>query len=891
MRFYTQNFFLRYGKVAFYLLLIAVGTFVQGSRDANGQTTPTSGAIVIRKIVQTTGSDNTAFAFQGNSLLGSTGFSLRHNEEELFPNLAPGNGYKVTENVSSSWLLVSATCDDDAQSDPRQGIVVTANEIVTCTFVNQKKGRLVVRKVTDPASDTTTIFNFTTSGGLPSSSFTLYNTGSPRTFSNLTPGSGYGLAETVPLGWVLSSATCDNGSPVNNITIHPGQTVTCTFTNTKLGKLVVRKVTSPNPDLTQQTFPFTVGGGLSPETFGLKNGEIQTFTNLPPGAGYSVIEQAVANWELTKTACSNSGEVTNITIQAGETITCTFTNKNNAIGLTLTKRDGDVTVQPGALLTYTLAYANNTLLPALAVVLTEQVPTHTTFVGPSGWSCTPNTQAGATCTYALGTVAGGGSGQVNFIVRVNTPLPAGVAALTNRATIGLPLLTEVDSDSESTPVNAAPDLFITKSDGGNAVVPGGIVPYTLLYGNQGNQAATGVVLTELIPAHTTVDLANSSAGWDCNNTTCQWVVGTLAANTQAEVELAFLVDTGLPAGVTSVVNRATIADDGSNGVDPTPVNNEATITTPLNRTFQIVATKRDTLAIDADGDGIPSPGDTLEYEVMIRNQSSIGASALVFTDTPDPSTTLLPGIQTSQGTVLQGNVATDGAVEVALGNLAGNGAMVTLRFRVLINAALPPALTMISNQGLVRSPDFGQVTTNDPDTVAENDATRTPLQLFAQLRATLTDYLFIDSDQNDVVSIGDILIYRLLIENTGNGAAGGLQVVDPPNLGLLLVPGSVATSAGAIMQGNNPNDTTVRVEIPLLAAGGRVLISYQMRIGEGVTEVVRNQATVTVESGVVNGTGQLLTDDPDIGGETDVTLTPLGGSLPSLSTLFLPIIR
>jgi FtsP/CotA-like multicopper oxidase with cupredoxin domain len=81
-------------------------------------------------------------------------------------------------------------------------------------------------------------FSFTGGGGLSPTSFQLDDDGDSantlsdrRTFSNLTPGSGYSLAESIPGGWSQSSATCDNGSPVTNITVSSAETVTCTFTN------------------------------------------------------------------------------------------------------------------------------------------------------------------------------------------------------------------------------------------------------------------------------------------------------------------------------------------------------------------------------------------------------------------------------------------------------------------------------------------------------------------------------------------------------------------------------------------------------------------------------------------------------------------------------------
>src|SRR3712207_8258775 len=54
--------------------------------------------------------------------------------------------------------------------------------------------------------------------------------------------------------------------------------------------------------------------------------------------------------------------------------------------------------------------------------------------------------------------------------------------------------------TDTTPVTAQPDLTITKSDGGANAAPGSTVAYTLNYANAGNQNATGVVVTETVPA-------------------------------------------------------------------------------------------------------------------------------------------------------------------------------------------------------------------------------------------------------------------------------------------------------------------------------------------------------------------------------------------------------
>ena len=65
---------------------------------------------------------------------------------------------------------------------------------------------------------------------------------------------------------------------------------------------------------------------------------------------------------------------------------------------------------------------------------------------------------------------------------------------------------------DSTLLNAAPDLVVTTSNGLSSVTPGSVLSYTVAYRNQGNQIATGVVLTQTLPAGTTFNAAGAPAG-------------------------------------------------------------------------------------------------------------------------------------------------------------------------------------------------------------------------------------------------------------------------------------------------------------------------------------------------------------------------------------------
>src|SRR5206468_894015 len=139
-------------------------------------------------------------------------------------------------------------------------------------------------------------FTFTATGGLSPSSFNLDTQPNPalpssQTFTNVQARNGYSIAETVPSGWDLTSATCDNGSDVSDVVVPPGQTVTCTFANRKRGQIAVVPDSQPNDP---QDFGFTAGGGLSPSSFSLDDdsdptlSNSRTFTNVAATGSYSL---------------------------------------------------------------------------------------------------------------------------------------------------------------------------------------------------------------------------------------------------------------------------------------------------------------------------------------------------------------------------------------------------------------------------------------------------------------------------------------------------------------------------------------------------------------------------------------------------------------------------
>jgi hypothetical protein len=198
---------------------------------------------------------------------------------------------------------------------------VEAGETVTCTFTNTKQGKIIIDKVTVPAGDPQE-FTFNRSWD---DVCILADATTPCESAPLVPGT-YSVEEVVPEGWDLTSATCSDGSPVNAIDLAAGETVTCRFTDTKRGKIIIEKQTIP--DGAAQLFDFTAS--YKPP-FKLSDGQQDDSGWLVPGT-YSVAEIVPPGWDLTSAICSDGSLAGAIGLDPGEIVTCVFTNTQRVPG-------------------------------------------------------------------------------------------------------------------------------------------------------------------------------------------------------------------------------------------------------------------------------------------------------------------------------------------------------------------------------------------------------------------------------------------------------------------------------------------------------------------------------------------------------------------------------
>jgi len=535
--------------------------------------------------------------------------------------------------------------------------------------------------------------------------------------------------------------------------------------------------------------------------------------------------------------------------------------------LEITKTDNDLTAEPGDTVVYVLGYRNKGNQDATGVTITEVVSANTTFNAASssaGWSCAPDGNPGSTCTYTIGNLAAGAPAvNVNFAVTVNATLPAGVIELNNTASIdddhnnGTEPTPTDNTASDTTPLTAAPDLEVVKTDHDASGAPRGTITYELTYRNKGDQGATGVTLTETVPANTSY----SGSGWTCapDNSAGSTCTYTLPAELSADpasntgtVNFVVTVVSPLSAGVTQTSNTASIDDDHGNGTEPTPADNTSTDTTPLNATAQPDGVKSFTL-IDANGNGLAEPGEKLEYTIIISNHGDRDATDMILTDAPDPHTTLDVGsVSTTLGTVEVGNTAGDSTVRVNIGTLVGDAdgaapydGTVTIVFRATIQNPLPAGIDLVENEGQVSGSNFTTVNTN---------TVQTPIEAAPDLEITKTD--------NDLTAKpGDTVVYVLGYRNKGNQDATGVTITEVVSANTTF--NAASSSAGwSCAPDGNPGSTCTYTIGNLAAGAPAVNVNFAVTVDDTLPAgVIELNNTASIDDDHNNGTEPTPTDN------------------------------
>ncbi len=435
--------------------------------------------------------------------------------------------------------------------------------------------------------------------------------------------------------------------------------------------------------------------------------------------------------------------------------------------LVATKSASLATAKPGDTLTYRIIITNTGGSAATGVILNDTPDANTALVvgsvsaTPVGTVVVGNTAGDTSVRVNIGTLAPGASVSVSFDVTIDDPFLGTLDQVQNQGVIGsseLPDLptddptTVVDGDVTITPIESSPPVLKASKrvsgtddrDLSNSITPGDVIRYEIVLSNEGLGTATDVFFldspdnnTTLVVGSVVVSKGSVQSGNTTGDASVAVAIPSMPSGDVVVIAFDVIINNPLPSGVTQVVNQGVVQSNETNPQvtdDPTlPGDTDPTVTDVVVTLPELTVLKRNTLFTDADSSGGLSAGDSMQYEIVITNNSSTSATDVVFSDTPDINTTLIVGtVTTSQGTIILGNSSGNTTVRVNVGTIAG-GQNVTIRLWVRINLNLPSGVVEIVNQGLVSSIELPDLPTDDPATGGQGDPTQVPIQRIFKL--------------------------------------------------------------------------------------------------------------------------------------------------------------
>jgi uncharacterized repeat protein (TIGR01451 family)/fimbrial isopeptide formation D2 family protein len=472
--------------------------------------------------------------------------------------------------------------------------------------------------------------------------------------------------------------------------------------------------------------------------------------------------------------------------------------------------------------------------------------------------------------------------------------------------------------------------LIADTDGSGSLTGGDKIRYTIVYNNSGTAAAAGFQITDTLPTDVTFvpksltvvgagteTIAVANANPSYNGTTAApnllatgavlGINGTITVTIEATIKGTAMGDIfnrangtstspGYPTGgiLTDTRDRATPGIPTSSvdqsiyypairtGSDPTGI----TVVSPkpvLNKSVKRLR--------DNDRSGTLTPGDDVQYTIVLRNPNPVAQIQNVvvsdaiptqlkfLTGNADPVTVMgSPFVRATTLPTVDFNG--DGRTPIALTNSAtlAPGASITVTFNARI---LPGAASPIANQALVNfQGDLGKPIRSDAsdsanptapgsgvnpgnpnangDVTQPNIATddETILNLVSPVNpvGTKAVRLVDDKDGSGSVSVGDVVEYTVIYRNTSNTAVNNFQITDSiDTTKLTFVPNSYTftksdptTTVPAQSIYNGGTDTLMTGKGDL-AANSSVTITFRATIiaSAPANTVISNQASAT----------------------------------------------
>ncbi len=468
-------------------------------------------------------------------------------------------------------------------------------------------------------------------------------------------------------------------------------------------------------------------------------------------------------------------------------------------------------VVAGQTVTYVLTVTNDGPSDALAVSVTDTLPTGLTIdsVTSPTMTCGDSGQT-ATCTQA--TLVDGGTAVVTVVADVD-PEQVDGSTLTNNASVS----SDTDDpdpldngDSVDVDVEKAANIALAKSTTKPVLVAGEFHPYQLTISNAGPSSATSVVVTDTIPAGTTFNPALSDSSCSAAGTTVTCLVPLVAASGSLSLNIVVDVPADFPDGG-AVTNSASVSADEN---DPDPTDNDDDVETPVENSAD--------LSIVKDGSGFATAGLPYTWNLAIENAGPSDAENVVVTDTLPVGTTFDAVSSDSRCT------AADQVLTCVVPTLA---ALASDTLTIVVDVDSDEA----AGSGLLNE---AAITSDTDDPEPDNNTSSDTAGVIRDSE--------LDIDKRDLVDpvvAGGPVQWAIEVVNLGPSDADNVTIVDALPVGVTLV--GVDNTSNCSTSVN-----TVSCLFPTIAAGDSETIVVTADVDSSLADptVLSNEATVDSDS-------------------------------------------
>ena len=457
--------------------------------------------------------------------------------------------------------------------------------------------------------------------------------------------------------------------------------------------------------------------------------------------------------------------------------------------------------------TFTVVVTNHGPARVTGLVVQDLLPAGLSFVSASA---SQGSYADATGAWTIGTLLNAQSATLTLEATVTV-----AGAITNRALVVAQDQPDpvASNNSAAAIVNGAAnaDVGVTKTVDRPAPLVGETVTFTVTVTNSGPSPATGVVVTDALPAGLTFVSATPSQG---TYAAPAWTVGTLSETGPAATATLTIVATVTAPG--ALVNTATITQQTE--VDPNAANNSASVTLNAAESANLTVTKALTRSS-------PHVGELLTFNVIVANQG------------PSPATGVAVTEVLSAGLAFESAAPSQGAYDSAtglwtVGSLANGGSA-----GLTITARVTQAGTVTNTASVTASDQPDPDPTDNTATVTLTTETIADLAITKTLTGTAIP--------------GLATTYTIVVTNLGPSPVTAASVTDLFPVALVAPAWTCTADPGsscAAASGTGNLATTVTLE-----AGDRATFTVTGLIAANATGLLVNTATVTAPAGAVDG--------------------------------------